>query len=327
MPAYEPQNWEDKPSTQTPITAARLRHIEEGITAAIRTVNGRTGPDATVSLGTLPDVVVPTRQVDPDSGEVIEEGPVAGDVLVYNPDTGLYESGPAPASGHNHGDTYAPLGYEPPFMLKGVILEPGESPPENLPDNAVVFDKGSLNGIGGLGPADAGLKGWAYDPAIGSNSSTLDVGTLRLSWIPVRAQVAITQVATVLTNPGVGVTTSGLALYDGSTGARLATITSLTDDTGAATDFNSAGPKFGVLSATIIREFGQHVYVGQFCVGGTTAPSLLRGTGNDQAANIRYPRDSFPLRYGSTTMTGSTAPTSVTLASLSRASGAWAGYL
>ncbi|AUX81950.1 minor tail protein [Mycobacterium phage Frankie] len=69
--AYDKQTWENVPSTNTPLSAARLNHIEDGIGDAHDALDGKADATHTHVLADVTDVVATAAEVNVLSGVTV----------------------------------------------------------------------------------------------------------------------------------------------------------------------------------------------------------------------------------------------------------------
>ncbi|MGJ5804342.1 right-handed parallel beta-helix repeat-containing protein [Streptomyces europaeiscabiei] len=135
-------------------------------------------------------------------------------------------------------------------------------------------------------PTDQGLIGWSLDITSAQATSILSTaGVMFLARIPIAADTTISNVYLDVATAGVGLTSAGVAVYQGTT--------LIGQSADQSTAFQSTGTKTIALTGAPLSITAGYIYVGVWA-NGTTLPTFIRGTGRSSinlglsAANSRF---------------------------------------
>lgn len=276
---------------------------------AITSINGDIGPEVSIGIYTLTDVLIPPDDIDGVTGQIIQENTPDGAALLLDKPSATWVARDIFTEIKDELDTrYAPFGSDSAFHVPMWVVDAsGTQPPAEFPEEGVIIDPTLLGGAGNVIPSDLGFKAWTLDPANATATVSIDTGTARLAWLPCRGTTVITNIWCSVTTAGSGLTGMGAVIY-AADGTRLGFTTTIVDAANSTTDLMSTGLKKAVLGTPITREKGENYYVGFFAVG-TTGPLVQRGGSTTNSVNAST--TSNFARFATTaagSVTGSTPP-------------------
>lgn len=184
------------------------------------------------------------------------------------------------------------------------------------------FVEGSGGGGGGGSPAglwtpsDFGYAGWTWEAPGLISTQAPTAGALNTALIKAGSTKTISSIQMVVTTPvaaGLTANENGAAIYSAA-GALLGKTT----DQSTAWEVTNAEVTMNLTAGVSV--IAGTVYIVAFWANGTTLPSFLTDGGT---IKIGTPPDSIPARFGLAGSAVTTAPASITVASMTQGPDAW----